>query len=255
MGDKLKDKVAIVTGAGTGIGKAIAIAFAKEGAHIVGAARRVERLRETAAEVKSLGRKFLAIRCDVVKKEDCENVARETAKEFGRIDILVNNAAIMPVKPFLEITSEEWDAVMATNLKGIVQMCQAVLPYMLQQKRGKILMVNSSQARIGSTFQVHYAASKGALISLTRCLATEFGPKGIYVNGWCCGFTPETEGAMASIEPALRDKIEAAVLRQIPLRRLGRPEDYQGIAVFLASEDSDYITGQTISVDGGATMP
>lgn len=255
MGDRLKDKVAIVTGAGTGIGKAIAVAFAKEGAHIVGAARRVRRLEGTAIEVESLGRRFLAIECDVVKKGDCENVAHITFQEFGRIDILVNNAAIMPVKPFLDITPEEWDAVLNTNLKGVMQMCQAVLPYMIEQKRGKILMVNSSQARIGSTFQIHYAASKGALIALTRSLAAEFGPKGICVNGWCCGFTPETEGAATYIEPSLRAKLEAVLVRQVPLRRLGRPEDYQGIAVFLASEDSNYITGQTISVDGGATMP
>ncbi len=178
MGEKLKDRVAIVTGAGTGIGRAIAIAFAKEGAHLVGAARQVEKLQETAKEVEALGRKFLAIRCDVRRKEDCENVARETVKEFGRIDILVNNAANMINTPFLKITPEEWDDVLAINLRGYVQMCQAVLPQMVEQKKGKILMVNSSETLMGLYIHGHYVASKGAVASLTRSLASEFGPKG-----------------------------------------------------------------------------
>jgi len=255
MAEKLKDRVAIVTGAGTGIGRAIAIGLAKEGANLVGAARRVDKLQETAKEVEALGRKFLAVRCDVSKKEDCENVVRETLNEFGRIDILVNNAAIFPFTRFLDITPEEWDTVMATNVRGVVQMCQAVLPHMINQGRGNIIMVNSAQARMAAYLQPHYTTSKGALLALTRSLAGEYGPKGIRVNGFNVGFTPETEQVQLFGEKAIPQSFREALIKTIPLRRLGRPEDYQGIAVFLASDDSAYITGQTIPVDGGQAMP
>lgn len=271
MAGKLQDKVAIITGAGTGIGQAISMAYAKEGAHIVGAARRLEKLQEITEKMRTLFEvKALAIRCDVTVKEDCENVATETVKEFGRIDILVNNAASFPVRRFLAITPEEWDAVLATNLKGCALMCQAVLPYMVKQKSGKIVMVNSSQARLGLYGQVHYACSKAGLVALTRCLATEFGRKGICVNGFLCAFTPETEGATKAGEEAIVNKFGADISDEFKMQllskasqdnvsyvlgRVGHVEDYQGIAVFLASDGSDFITGQTISVDGGNTMP
>jgi len=256
MAEKLKERVAIVTGAGAGIGRAIAIGLAKEGANLVGVDIQVDKLRETAKEVKAQGRKFLAVRCDVSQKQDCDNVARETMKEFGRIDILVNNAAIYPIKRFLDITPEEWDAVLAVNLSGVVQMCQAVLPEMVKQRRGSIIMVNSGQSRLPAVLHNHYSASKGALLQLTRCLAAEFGPRGIRVNGFIAGFTPKTE----QVEKLLREGVfpqgfEEAIIKATPLRKAPTPEDYQGIAVFLASDDSAFITGQTISVDGGQTMP
>jgi len=256
MAEKLKEQVAIVTGAGAGIGRAIAVGLAKEGANLVGVDIQVDKLRETAKEVRALGRKFLAVRCDVSQKQDCDNVARETMKEFGRIDILVNNAAIYPIKRFLDITPEEWDAVLAVNLSGVVQMCQAVLPEMVKQRRGSIIMVNSGQSRMPAVLHNHYSASKGALLQLTRCLAAEFGPRGIRVNGFIAGFTPKTE----QVEKLLREGVfpqgfEEAIIKATPLRRAPTPEDYQGIAVFLASDDSAFITGQTISVDGGQTMP
>jgi len=256
MAEKLKDRVAIVTGAGTGIGKAIAVGFAKEGANLVGADIAVDKLLETAKEVEALGRKFLVVRCDVSKKEDCDNVMRETMKGFGRVDILVNNAAIYPVKRFLDITPEEWDAVLATNLRGAVQMCQAVLPEMVKQRKGNIIMVNSGQARMPAVLHNHYSSSKAALLGLTRCLAAEFGPRGIRVNGFIAGFTPKTEQVEKLLgEKAFPQGFEEAIIKATPLRRVPTPEDYQGIAVFLASDDSAFITGQTISVDGGQTMP
>ena len=272
MNGRLQDKVAIITGAGTGIGAAISLAFAKEGAHIVGAARRLEKLNGTAEKVKSqYGRKFITKRCDVKIKSDCEAVASETMKEFGKIDILVNNAAFFPVKRFLDITPEEWDLVLGTNVKGYMLMCQAVLPFMVSQKKGKILMINSSQSRIPLFHQVHYAVSKAGLIGLVRCLAAEFGPKGIYVNGIGAGYTPDTEGASRSAVDSIIAKQGVAVSEEVKtkwlskfheinleisaLRKIGQVGDYQGIAIYLASDESNFITGQTIMVDGGASMP
>ncbi len=272
MTGRLQDKVAIITGAGTGIGEAISVAFAREGAHVVGVARRLEKLHEVGEKVQtSFGTKFVAIRCDVTVKDDCQNVAAATVKEFGRIDILVNGAAYFPVRRFLAITPDEWDAVMATNLKGCMLMCQAVLPHMVEQKRGKILMVNSNQARLGWFHQAHYVVSKAGMLGLTRCLATEFGPKGIHVNGFNCGYTPETEGAtraavdsiIAKFGPDVSEEVKRQFMAKADelyvgyqaVKRVGHTEDYEGIAVFLASDESDFIAGQTIPVDGGAVMP
>ena len=255
MAEKLKDRVAIITGAGTGIGKAIAIAYVREGADVVGASRRVEKLQETAKEVESLGRRFLAVRCDVSKKEDCDNVVKETLKEFGKIDILVNNAAVYQPKRFLEITPEEWDMVLATNLKGYVLMSQAVLPQMIKQKKGSIIMTNSNQIRSQppAITMVHYVAAKRGVQALTRCLAGEFGPMGVRVNAFCPGWTPDTDQATRNA-PAYPPEFNEMVIKVTPLRRLGCSEDFQGIAIFFASDDSDFITGQTIAVDGGNTM-
>lgn len=273
MAGRLQEKVAIITGSGTGIGAALSLAFAKEGAHIVGAARRLEKLNEIGEKLQSsYRRKFVAIKCDVTIKDDCQNVATQTIKEFGRIDILVNNAGYIPAKRFLDITPEEWDMVLATNLKGYMLMCQAVLPYMVEQKGGKIVMMNSSQSRLALIHMVHYACSKGGVIALTRCLAAEFGPRGIYVNGIGVGYTPETEGATRSaVESIIAAKHGVEVSEEVKtkwlskfdevnlvmsaLRKIGHVSDYEGIAVYLASDESDFITGQTIMVDGGTSMP
>lgn len=255
MAGKLQDRVAIITGAGTGIGKAISIAYAREGADVAGAGRRVEKLQETAREVESLGRKFLAVKCDVIKKEDCDNVIAQTIKRFGRIDILVNNAAYYRPKRFLEISVEEWDMVLNTNLRGYALMCQAALPHMVKQGKGSIVMTNSNQIRSQppTISMDHYVAAKRGVQALTRSLAAEFGPMGIRVNAFCPSWTPDAEQA-TDIAPAYPPGFNEMVIKATPLRRLARTEDYQGISVFLASDDSSYITGQTIAVDGGNTM-
>jgi NAD(P)-dependent dehydrogenase (short-subunit alcohol dehydrogenase family) len=269
---RLQDKVAIITGAAAGIGAGVALAFAREGANLVGADINLEKLQETAKSIQaSFGTKFIPKKCDVTAKDDCQNVAAEAIKEFGRIDILVNNAGLFPVKRFLAITPEEWDRVFAINLRGYMLMCQAVLPYMVEQKKGKILMTNSSQARLSLFHQIHYACSKAGILALTRCLAAEFGPKGIFVNGYGCGYTPGTEGATKAavdgivakhgsdvseeLKTQLLSKADEASIASQAIKRVGRVEDYQGIAVYLASDESNFITGQTICVDGGAVFP
>lgn len=255
MAGKLQDRVAIITGAGSGIGKAIGMAYAREGAHVVGVGRRIEKLQEAAKDIESLGKKFLPVRCDVSKKEDCDNVAREAMKEFGRIDILVSNAAVYEPKRFLEITPEEWDDVLAINLKGCALMSQAVLPQMVKQKKGSIIMTNSNQIRSQppTISMVHYVAAKRGVQGLTRCLASEFGPMGIRVNAFCPGWTPDTDQAIRNT-PTYPAGFNEMIINTTPLRRLGCANDFQGIAVFFASDDSSFITGQTVSVDGGSTM-
>ena len=258
MSDRLKNKVAIVTGAGSGIGRAITLALAREGADVIGAARRIEKLNELSDAIKTMGRQYIPLHCDVSVKSDCDMVIQRAIDDFGKVDVLVNNASVYPVTKFLDITPEEWNKVVAINLTGAVFMCQAVLPHMVRRQSGKIIMINSSQIRRSpmTVWHMHYIAAKMGILGLTRGLAAEFGPSGIQVNGIAPGYTPETEQARQYIEPFLDSdpSLRERGIATIPLRRDAKVGDYEGIAVFLASSESDYITGQTISVDGGITM-
>ena len=248
---KLENKVAIVTGGGNGIGRAIALGFGREGADVVVAARRLPLLEQVAKEIEALGSKSLAIKTDVSRKRDVRNLVECTISEFGKIDILVNNAAIFPPTPFLEINEVEWDMVNAVILKGTFFCCQAVLRHMVDQKSGRIINLNSGAARSGELTVIdHYVAAKGGVLSLTHVLSEEFSRHGITVNGIACGLT-YTEGVQSIMPKEFFDQFA----QKRPLRRNGRPEDYVGMAVLLASDEGSFITGQTISVDGGLTMP
>jgi len=248
---RLEGKVAIVTGAGKGLGRAFALKLAEEGARVTVMTRKdIEGLKKTAEEVEARGSEALWLQGDVTKPEDTRRMADETVKRFGRIDILVNNAAFfygVKRRPFHKIPPEEFDMMLAVNVKGVWLCICAVFPYMKEQRRGKVINLASEVFFTGSHGFVHYVASKGGVIGLTRALAVELGPYGICVNAVAPGFTA-TEAAATLTDPSKYD------VSRTPLKRLEQPEDVVGIVAFLASDEADFITGQTILVDGGRAM-
>ena len=250
---RLKDKTALVTGASRGIGRAIALTFAKEGADIiVNYAKNADRAIETKNEIMTMGRKVIALQADVANKEEVFRMVDYAIKEFGKIDILVNNAGIA-WKPtmILKGTPEEWQRVLGVNLVGTYYCVQAVAPHMIERRYGKIVNI-TSLASIGTTFgeQVAYGPSKAAVNLLTKRLAYELGPNGINVNAIAPGLIKteilnvgRTEGEVKKI---LRDLANAAALR-----RTGNPEDIANAALFLASDEASVVTGHLLVVDGG----
>lgn len=243
-----KDKVAIVTGAGQGIGRTIALSLAKEGAKVVVADLSDKRF-EVVGEIKALGSEGLAVRCDVSDKEEVKGVVRETLEKFGRVDILVNNAGIYPFKTFSEMTEQEWDKVLNINLKGTFYFIKAVLPKMIEQKKGKIINISSiAGAVVGFSGLAHYSASKAAIAGLTKSLALEVAKHGININAIAPG-PVETPGTEATGEELYEQTRKA-----IPIGRWGRPEDVADLVLFLAGDKSDFITGQCIITDGGYTL-
>ena len=245
---RLTDKVAIVTGAARGLGRTFSKALAREGAKIM--AIDIADLEGTVREVESLGGIAKGFRADVSDEEDSIKIAEETHKSFGRIDILVNNAAIiygLVRKPFFEIDPNEWDKVMTVNVKGPWFCTRAVFPYMKQQGKGKIINLSSETFFTGSHGFVHYVASKGGVVGLTRALAVELGPHNITINAIAPGFT-DTESSRSIADVTKYD------VSRTPLNRLEQPKDLVGAVIFLASDESDFITGQTLLVDGGRVM-
>jgi NAD(P)-dependent dehydrogenase (short-subunit alcohol dehydrogenase family) len=249
---RLKDKVAIITGAGRGIGKAVALAFAASGADIVAVDLSLSSVEATADEVKALGRRSLALRADVSKGDDVERMAKQSVQELGGIDILINNAGIADIapKPFFQVTEEEWDKIMSVNLKGVFLCCKAVFPFMKERGKGKIVNISSGTHFLGAPGLIHYASSKGGVIGLTRTLSRELGDYKINVNSVAPGFTI-TEGVATLIATPGVDEM-AVGRRSIKRRQL--PEDLIGAVLFLSSDESDFITGQTIVVDGGVAL-
>lgn len=248
---RLEGKVAIVTGAGKGLGRAFALKLAEEGAKVTLMTRKdIDGLKRTAQEIEARGGKVICLQGDVTKVEDTKRMAEETVKKFGRIDVLVNNAAIyygVKRRPFYEIPPDEFDMMLAVNVKGVWLCTCAVFPYMKEQGKGKIINLASEVFFTGSHGFVHYVASKGGVIGLTRALAVELGPYGICINAVAPGFTA-TEASATIADLSKYD------VSRTPLRRLGQPEDIVGIVAFLASDEADFITGQTILVDGGRAM-
>jgi NAD(P)-dependent dehydrogenase (short-subunit alcohol dehydrogenase family) len=256
---ELQEQVAIVTGAGRGIGRATALELARMGADIVVAELDRANAERTATEVRGCGRRALVVPTDVTSRNALSAMVEQTRAEFGKIDILVNNAGIYRAATTLEVTEEHWDAIMDINAKAVFFVTQAVLPTMIEQKRGAIVSLSSMAGKIGSQNNLPYNASKAAVISMTKSLAVAHAADGIRVNCVCPGFV-ETDmwTAVAHEQSALLnqspEEFTRRQARRIPLRRMERPEDVANVIAFLVSPRSDYMTGQALSVDGGLVM-
>ena len=245
---KLNEKTAIVTGGAQGIGQTIGTLLAENGANIVIADINEKQAAETAKTIETLGRKALAIKADVSQLSEAEKLADAALETFGRIDILVNNAGITRDGLFLRLKEEDWDAVMAVNLKSVFTCSKAVVRHMSKQRSGKIINIASVVGQMGNIGQANYAASKAGIIGLTKTLAREFASRAVNVNAVAPGFI-ETE-----MTRSLPEKLREEFIKQTPLGRMGRPDDVAEAVLFLASDVSDYITGQVISVNGGLYM-
>ena len=250
---KLKGRTAIVTGAGRGIGKALATRLAQDGANVVVAD--IANHDVSAAEIaKATGAKTLGLKIDVSSQEDTERMAAETIKAFGSIDVLVNNAAmfaVLQLRPFEQIPVEEWKRLMEINIMGAALCARAVSAQMRKQQRGRIINLASAAPLKGVPLFLHYIASKGAVIAMTRGLARELGKDNITVNAIAPGFTL-SEGVLNN--PRYAELNNEASLRTRALPRDEKPEDLVGVCSYLASDDSAFMTGQTLVVDGGSAM-
>ena len=246
----LEGKIAFVTGAGRGLGRAGALAFARAGADVVLVSRTRSQLEETAASVEELGRKALVATADTRSRQEVEAAVRAAVEAFGRIDILFNNAGTNVRKPVVEMTDEDWHTIIETNVKGVFVVARAVARQMIAQQGGCIINMSSASAAVPERDKVVYASSKGAVMQFTKGLAMELAPHGIRVNAIAPGYmlTPLVKGYVEG-DAERRQRI----LSRIPLGRLGQPEEIGGALVFLASGAASYITGATIAIDGGWT--
>ena len=238
----------MVTGAAQGIGKAVALLLARNGADIVVSDINLEKAEETAKEIQAVGRKAIATKVDVASLGDVERMVQAVIEHFGHIDILINNAGITRDKLILRMAEEDWDAVLNINLKGTFNCTKVVVRHMSKQRSGKIVSIASVVGEMGNAGQANYSASKAGVIGFTKTIAREFAQRGINVNAIAPGYieTPMTE--------ALPEKAKEELRRLIPMERLGRPEDVAEAVLFLVSEASGYITGQVLNVNGGIYM-
>lgn len=248
---RLAGKVALVTGGGTGIGRALALAFAREGAKVAVAGRRAEKLEETLREMEAHGSEGLAVRCDVANARDAERAVQETANRFGMMNVLVNSAGVLHVSTIEAMSEDEWDRLMAINLKGPFLMCRAALRAFRKVGGGTIVNIGSVLGLIGMKDRAAYCASKGGLTLLTKAIALDHAHERVRANCICPSIV-ETElvaGLFASSEGG--QALKKARIDSIPLGRMGRPQDVAEMAVFLASEESSWLTGTAIPLDGG----
>ncbi len=244
----LSDKVAIVTGASRGIGRAIALAFAAQGVKVVASARSAEALESLVAEIEMQGGKALAVVADVATSADADNLVAQAVAAFERVDILVNNAGITRDGLLLRMKNDDWDAVLDTNLKGAFFCVRAVAKVMSKQRCGRIINISSVVGEMGNPGQANYCASKAGLLGLTKSVARELARRNVTVNAITPGFiaTEMTEG--------MTDKARETLTEQIPLGRLGESEDIAHAVLYLASDQASYITGQVLGVNGGMYM-
>ena len=243
------EKTALVTGAGRGIGGAIAIALAENGMNVVvnynGSADKAE---ETAEIIRGMGVKAVAYKCNVADFEECKKMIDDVIAEFGRIDVLVNNAGITRDNLLMKMSEDDFDSVIGINLKGAFNTTKHVSKYLLKQKAGKIINISSVSGILGNPGQANYSASKAGVIGLTKSTARELASRGITCNAIAPGFI-ETDMTSAMNEQVIEKSVE-----MIPLKRIGKAEEIAHMAAFLASEKADYITGQVFAVDGGMTI-
>jgi len=257
---RVKDKVAIVTGSGSGLGKAIATRLCSEGASVIVADINDEAMNKTVSELTAAGHKASAYKVDVTSRAQLKDLMNTIVEKFGRIDILVNNAGVTRHRPFLELNDEDWNVVFAVDLRGVFYCVQAAAPHMIRQGYGKVLNISSisgtgasSHAAGGSPAgNANYASAKAGVIQLTKTLARELGPHGINVNSVAPGFvlTPMTGASRSPKE--VEEHIEARK-KAAALNRPGKPEDIASAVLFLVSDEASFITGQTLYVDGGRT--
>jgi len=252
LGTRLFDltgKVALVTGAGRGLGKVMALALAASGADVALTSRTPAELEAVAGEVQSLGRRALAVRCDVTDEQSCEDAASQVVRALGHLDVLVNNAGINIRKPVLELDAAEYRQVLETNLVGYFLCARAAGRRMVEQGSGKVINISSIMGRVALATQGAYASSKGGIEQLTKVLAIEWAPGNVQVNAIAPGYF-ETELTRPLFEDAER---KAFIQGRTPAGRWGQPHELAGAVIFLASDASSYITGQTLLVDGGWT--
>ena len=246
---RLSGKVALVTGASRGIGKVIALGFAKEGADV--AIVDILDASETVGDINKSGREAIGVKGDVTKRVDIEEAVQLAVKKFGKIDVLVNNAGVVTVRPAEEMTEDEWDRDMDVNLKGSFLCSQVIGKAMIKQQGGNIINIASMVAKAVLPGHIAYCASKAGVIALTKVLAVEWAKYNIRVNAIAPGFI-KTELVADLVEKGLRSKEEMEMIeKRTPLRRWGTPQDVSDVALFLASDDSAFVTGQTVFVEGG----
>ena len=251
---KLRGKTALVTGGGRGIGRAIALGLAQEGAQVAVLDILADNAATVAREIEATGVKALALPADLTKRAEVDRAIADTLAQFGQIDILVNNAGWDRMEMFLDSEEETWDKIIAINFKGMLYVCKAALPSMVARGQGKVISIASDAGRAGSTGEAVYAGTKGAIIAFSKTLAREMARHKITVNVVCPGLT-ETPLLQGIREQSPKtEKVIEAVTRAIPLGRVGQPEDIAGAVVYLASPAADFVTGQTLSVSGGLTM-
>lgn len=244
---RLDERVALVTGASRGLGRAMALALAEAGAHIALVARSADGLKETADAVSARGRRALALPADVTVAAEVDEAVKGALDAFGSVDILVNNSGVAAVKPFVETTPAEWHRILETNLTGAFNCCRAVGPGMIARRRGKVVNVASVLGARGLSGYAAYSASKGGLLALTRALAVEWARHNVQVNAIAPGWFVTSMNEAAFQDPRTSERL----LRNVPARRTGRTEELGPLVVYLASAASDYVTGEVVFIDGG----